>query len=260
MSGDFQKIRLAMGHEGRVATLTLAAPKANVVDEAMMTEISEALTILSGKRSLRLLVLEGEGAHFSFGASVAEHVKEKAPSMLRGFHRLFGQLLEFRAPLLAKVRGQCLGGGFELAAFCHFIFADSTAQFAVPEVKLAVFPPPASLILPFKIGQGWADWMVLTGAVVDAAEAQRLGLVQRLTSPETLDSEVEAFVSKNILPLSASSLGYAQRASRWGMNERLRTSLKNLEDLYLGDLMSTHDAVEGIQSFLDKRMPVWNDT
>ncbi|MGE4159368.1 MAG: enoyl-CoA hydratase/isomerase family protein [Planctomycetota bacterium] len=257
MTREFRKIRLGMREGGAVADLALNAPKANVVDGETMGELERALESLSGERGLRVVVLSGEGPHFSFGASVPEHTRERAPAMLRGFHGLFEKLMKFDVPILAKVRGQCLGGGFELAAFCHFIFADTTAQFAVPEVKLGVFPPPASLILPLKIGQGWADWMVLTGAPVGAQEAQRMGLVQKVSSPESLDADVESFIAANLLPLSASSLRFAQRASRWAMHERLRSSLKDLEKLYLDDLMATHDAHEGIQSFLEKRKAVW---
>lgn len=257
MAEAFRKIHLALRESGAVADLTLNSPKANVVDGETMAELERALIELSAERRLRVVVFSGEGAHFSFGASVPEHTREKAPAMLRGFHGLFEKLLKFDVPLLAKVRGQCLGGGFELAAFCHFIFADTTSQFAVPEIKLGVFPPPASLILPFKIGQGWADWMVLTGAPVGAQEAHRLGLVQRVSAPERLDADVEAFIASSLLPLSASSLRLAQRASRWAMHERLRSSLKDLERLYLDDLMATPDANEGIQSFLEKRRAVW---
>ena len=102
--------------------------------------------------------------------------------MLDAFHAVFYQLVKLAVPTMAVVRGQCLGGGMELALFCNFIVADRTAAFGQPEIVLAVFPPPASVILPMKVGQSYADDIVLTGRSIDAIEAQRIGLVHLLVS------------------------------------------------------------------------------
>ena len=132
--------------DARVLRLVLDAPKANVLDSKMLTELAAALTEHGRKSTLRAILFEGRGDHFSFGASVAEHTKERAPAMLQQLHTLFRQLADLAVPTVAIVRGNCLGGGLELAAWCTWIFADPDASFGQPEIKLGVFPPMASLV------------------------------------------------------------------------------------------------------------------
>ena len=101
--------------------------------------------------------------------------------MLSAFHQLFREIIETGKPTFALVRGQCLGGGMELATFCNWIFASDEAVFGQPEINLAVYPPVASLILPFLIGQQAADDLVLSGRSVSAGEARDLGLVSSVS-------------------------------------------------------------------------------
>ena len=207
---------------------------------------------------LRLLVFEGAGKHFSFGASVAEHVKEKAGEMLSAFHSMFLRMADLAIPTAALVRGQCLGGGMELAIFCNVLFAETSAVFCQPEIKLGVLPPPASVILPLKVGQANADVLAVTGASVPASRAHEMGLVTHLV-PDGEDGweHVSGWAAKNVAPLSGASLRRAVRAARMHFNDVLRAKLPEVERLYLEDLMETHDANEGIASFLEKRKPDW---
>ena len=259
MNSEFERIQSSDSHDGSVFHIQLNAPKANVLDSKMMNEIKAALEDAGSRQECKLVVFEAAGPHFSFGASVEEHRKEKVAGMLRNFHDLFLKLIDLSLPTLAVVRGQCLGGGLELASFCDFVFADTSAVFAAPEIKLAVFPPIACLVLPRKIGQGHADRMILTGCNVTAQEAERMGLVHTVARPETLDDEINQFIEEYILPKSASSLRHAAQASRWEFNEELREHCKELEDFYLNSLMSTEDANEGIQAFLEKRPAEWKN-
>jgi cyclohexa-1,5-dienecarbonyl-CoA hydratase len=146
----------------------------------------------------------------------------------------------------------------ELAISTNFLFAESTAVFGQPEIKLAVFPPPASVILPLKIGQANADVFALTGASVPAGRAYEMGLVTHLV-PEGEDGwdHVNRWAAETLAPLSGSSLRRACAAVRSQFNEVLRTKLAEVERIYLSDLMETHDASEGIASFLEKRKPDW---
>src|SRR5574341_57067 len=159
---EFKKIKLGLAHENQMLALTLNAPKGNVLDREMMTELVKAIGEQGRGSSIKALVFQGEGDHFSFGASVPEHQKQFAPQMLATFHELFRTLIAVNKPCLALVRGQCLGGGFELAMFCHWIFAAENAKFGQPEINLAVFPPVASFLLPYRIGQSAADDLVLS--------------------------------------------------------------------------------------------------
>jgi cyclohexa-1,5-dienecarbonyl-CoA hydratase len=140
----------------------------------MLREISCALAGFEQNKKLKLILFTGEGKHFSFGASVQEHTKENAAMMLRAFHDVFYRLVELSIPTMALVKGQCLGGGMELAIFCNIIVADQSAVFGQPEIVLGVFPPPASVILPRKVGQAHADAIVLSGQSIDASEAYRI--------------------------------------------------------------------------------------
>lgn len=247
-------------HEGQVVRLTLNAPKANVLDSEMMTELQSELDSLAGQSQVKLIQFTGTGDHFCFGASVAEHTKENAPRMLKQFHQLFYTLVTIAKPTMAIVSGQCLGGGMELALMCNFIFADSTSRFGQPEIALGVFAPPASLLLPMKVGQATADALLLTGRSIKGPEAHTCGIVNELfETRQSMDEAVTAWVTKHILPKSASSLAYAVRAARWQFNRTLGKRLEALERFYVDELMNTHDANEGINSFLEKRSPEWTD-
>ena len=249
------KIRVEPFLDGQALRVVLDAPKGNVLDSVMMGEILGVLDTLGERRELKLLCFVGSGDHFSFGASVQEHVRDKAPAMLDAFHRMFLQMAELAIPTAAAVRGRCLGGGMELAAFCNWVVAHPGAKFGQPEIELGVLAPIASLILPLRIGQGATDDLLLSGRTIDAQEAARIGLVtQTADDPQ---AAIEELAGKHLGPKSASSLRWAVRAARWEWNRRLKGDIAAIERLYLDELMATHDANEGLASFLEKRRPTW---
>jgi cyclohexa-1,5-dienecarbonyl-CoA hydratase len=251
------KIRPERLWDGAGLKLVLDAPKANVLDAEMMSAIREQLdTTVAGMPGLKLLVFEGAGTHFCFGASVQEHQRDQAAQMLAGFHGMFLKLVDRAVPTAAVVRGQCLGGGMELAIFCNWIFASPSARFGQPEIQLGVFPPPASVILPLKLGQAAADHLCLSGESWTAEQALARGLVHEVA--EDPMAALDAFFAKHLAPKSASSLRMATRAARMAFNEALRKQLPALERLYVDELMATHDANEGIAAFLEKRPAVWD--
>ncbi len=254
---QFGKINLNDSHDGQVLTLTLNAPKANILDKEMMTELTQAVQEEGQRPSVKALVFQGEGEHFSFGASVPEHQKEFVGEMLTTFHQFFRTLIEISKPTFALVRGQCLGGGLELAAFCNWIFASEDAMFGQPEIKLAVFPPVASLVLPHRIGQSAADDLVLSGRSIPAQEAKQLGLVHSISSEP--EKELSEFISKHILSKSAVALQFAAKSSRFEMHQAFLKNIEAVEKMYVQELMETEDANEGIRSFMEKRKPVWKN-
>lgn len=257
MAGKILKESLS---DNQVVRLTLNAPKGNVLDAEMMGELQSALDDIKNHPEVKLIQFIGTGDHFSFGASVAEHTKENASAMLKQFHGLFHSLADLAIPTAAIVSGQCLGGGMELALMCNFLFADKSAKFGQPEISLAVFAPPASLILPMKIGQARADCLLVTGRIISVDEANQFGLVTRVFDDQKSMLEgVEEWVGKNILTKSASSLKFAVKAARTEFNCTLKTHLKELEKLYNDELMATDDANEGINSFLERRKPEWKN-
>ncbi len=251
------KVRLEFAHEDQVARVVLNAPKANIVDQEMMADLESAFDQLAARRDLKAIVLIGEGPNFSFGASVQEHLPEQISATLTRLHALLRRIAEAPAPTIVAVRGQCLGGGLELALACDLILAEETAQLGCPEIQLDVFPPAASALLPVRIGAGPAASLVLTGASVTGAAAAAMGLVARTAGPGQLEMVLAEWLAKDFLPRSPAALRYAALAVRRPLIRALEQDLPVIERLYLQDLMSEPDAVEGIRAFLEKRLPRW---
>ena len=243
-----------------VIELVIGPPPSNIVSEAVMGEVMGHIEKINSEPDSKLIILTGAGNHFSYGASVPEHTPEKVGSMIPKFHKFIDKILSSPVPIMAKVKGRCLGGGFETAIACHLIFAEKTASFAVPEIILGVFPPPASALLPMMIGDSLANEIVLTGVAKSGEELKGCNLVNEVfDNSEAMEASINKFINNKIMPLSASSLRKASQAVRYGVVTRYREYIKKAEELYLKDLMSTHDAVEGITSFMEKRNPEWKN-
>lgn len=255
-----QKIKIIYTHDNSVANIILDDGKANVLDKIMMAELIELLASFNHQPQLKLITFEGAGGNFSYGASVAEHAKELAAEMLNSFHKLFYTIIDLNIPTLAKISGQCLGGGFELPLVCNFIFADKTAKMGQPEILLGVFAPPASIMLPLKIGNAKSDELLITGRIISAERAMAMGLINQVfDDKESMDTATDEWITRNILGKSASSLKYATKAARASFNFFMKKSLPDFTELFINELMETEDANEGINSFLEKRKPVWKN-
>jgi cyclohexa-1,5-dienecarbonyl-CoA hydratase len=237
--------------------LRLARPKANIIDAAMIAALQTALAAHLPGPQLRAVLLDAEGPHFSFGASVEEHLPESCAAMLRSLHALIRQLLECPVPVLVAVRGQCLGGGLEVVAAGDFIFAAPDAMLGQPEIRLAVFAPAASCLLPERVGQANARDLLFSGRSISAGEAHRIGLVNAVA--EDPEGAALDYFTKHLAPLSASSLRFAVQAARSDYAQRVTAKLAEVEKLYLEGLMATHDAVEGLTAFIAKRPAEWQD-
>ena len=226
------KVLTRVTHDGAVLRVVLNAPKGNILDAAMMRELTEVLVGPAKDTNLKALVLEGAGPNFSFGASVEEHAPNNVRTMLLSFHELFRKL-------------------------ASLLFASEDAQLGQPEIRLGVIAPMASLVLPMRVGQRAAERLLISGETIDARKALALGLVDAVSA----DPEKDAlgFIETNLLPSSASSLRFATRAARRPINAALERDLPALESLYLEELMQTHDAVEGIEAFMHKRPAKWRN-
>ncbi|MDH5492282.1 MAG: enoyl-CoA hydratase/isomerase family protein [Myxococcales bacterium] len=245
--------------EGRIARLSLSAGKGNVLTKALNGELARAFDALGEDRRLRAIVLTAEGKDFSFGASVPEHAPGQVEQMLPAFHALFRSIARSALPVVAAVRGRCLGGGFELALAAHRIFVTPDAKLGVPEVTLGVFPPVAAALLPLRVPQPVVDRMVGLGEIVDGSLAVQLGLADTLVeAPEALESEALDW-ARRTLDLSGAAVRFATRAARAAWDEALGSRLAQLEALYLNELMETADAREGIAAFIERRKPRWVD-
>jgi cyclohexa-1,5-dienecarbonyl-CoA hydratase len=251
-------LKVSMERDGKLLRLTLARPKANIVDASMIAALRGALDEHLSGPHLRAVLLSSEGPHFSFGASVEEHLPDSCAQMLKSLHALVLQLVESPVPVLVAVRGQCLGGGLEVAAAGHLIFAAPGAMLGQPEIKLAVFAPAASCLLPERIGQGRAEDLLFSGRSITAEEALRIGLVNVVA--EDPDQAALDYFDQHLAPVSASTLRFAVRAVRSDAMQRIRAKIEFVEKMYLEELMTTHDAVEGLTAFVAKRAAVWQDS
>ena len=240
----------------RLWEVRLATPKANILDAAKMSGLREIFRAAGETPALAAVLLTAEGPHFSFGASVEEHLPDRVAAMLASFHGVFRAIAASGVPVVAAVRGQCLGGGLELVSFCHRVFAAPDAMLGQPEIKLGVFAPVASVLLPERVGRGAADDLLLSGRSIDATQALRIGLVDEVgDDPE---GRARAYVEDVFGPLSAAVLRHAARAAREEFHRRMFTALEHLEQSYLDELMETADAVEGLRAFIAKRKPQWS--
>jgi cyclohexa-1,5-dienecarbonyl-CoA hydratase len=256
-----QKVKLNYKHSGQVAQVILDDGKGNVLDSIMMGELNQVFAEFKKNPDIKIITFEGEGKHFSFGASVEEHTKENAAQMLKSFHQMFYTIIDLSIPTLSKISGQCLGGGLELALICNFMFAEASAKLGQPEIMLGVFPPPASVLLPLKIGSARAEELLISGKIIDATAAHDIGLLNYVfENKDELNLETEKWIEKYILPKSASSLRYAVAASRISLNKTVKEKLAELESIYVNELMETYDANEGINSFLEKRKAEWKNS
>lgn len=246
-------------HAGRVTRITLGPPPGNLISARLVDELGDALGIAAAQVETAIVVIIGAGDHFSYGASVEEHRPGEIEQVLPRFHQLVGDLLECPVPTLAAVSGLCLGGGFELAMSCSLLFCEAGAKFGLPEIKLGVFPPVASVLLPRLMGRALSTKLILGGNPVDASVLQTCGAVSVITEAGHLDETVTQFIRESILDKSASSLRLAHRATREEIAAHYRTHIPAAEKLYLEELMSTPDAAEGVQAFLEKRAPRWTN-
>ncbi|MEW6688281.1 MAG: cyclohexa-1,5-dienecarbonyl-CoA hydratase [Pseudomonadota bacterium] len=250
-----EPLKVWLERDGALLRLRLARPRANIIDAEMISALDQGFSKYKKNEGLLAALLDHEGPHFSFGASVEEHLPERCAEMLAALHRLLAQMLEWPKPILVCVRGQCLGGGLELAAAGHLLFAAPDAQLGQPEIKLGVFAPAASVLLPARIGQARAEDLLYSGRPIDARTAAAWGLANEVADDPV--AAALAYFEAHLQGKSAASLALAVRAAREPFAELARARLDGVEALYLERLMATHDAQEGLKAFMEKRQPEW---
>ncbi len=248
-------LRVWLEAEGRLLRLRLSKPKANLIDADMIAALDHALTDHFDNPGLGAVLLDAEGPHFSYGASVEEHMPGQCEAMLTGIHGLILRMVETTVPILVAARGQCLGGGLEVALAGHLLFVTPDAVLGQPEMKLGVFAPAASCLLPELIGPMRALDLLLSGRTISGAEAAAIGMAREaVAEPE---HAALTYFDEYLKPKSASSLRYAVKAARSDFAARVAAKIRSVERLYLDELMKTHDAVEGLQAFAAKRAVQW---
>ena len=253
----YQSIQLNI--DDRVARITFCRPPLNIFNIAMMKEINAALSELS-HASLVAIVFAAEknSRAFSAGVAVEDHTPDTVYQMLDTFHAIFRMLESLSKPTIALVDGPALGGGCELVSACDIVIASDRSRFGQPEVKLGVFPPVAAVLLPLVIGEKRARELIFTGEIIDAAEAARLGLCNHVVPFAHLEQKLTETLAR-LRELSAATLEFTRHAMDLGRGRTIDKALKELENIYLHELMKSSDANEGINAFMEKRRPVWRN-
>jgi cyclohexa-1,5-dienecarbonyl-CoA hydratase len=250
-----QPLKTWLEADGRLLRLRLDRPKANLVDAAMIAALDKALVEHLGNGNLGAIILDAEGPHFSFGASVEEHLPDQCAAMLSALHGLILRMVESPVPILVAVRGQCLGGGLELALAGHLVFVALDTNLGQPEMKLGVFAPAASCLLPELVGPMRAFDLLVSGRSITGAEAAAIGIAhEAVADPERA---ALSYFEEHLKPKSASSLRHAVKAARLDYVARVKAKIRAVEPLYLDELMATNDAVAGLEAFIAKRSPQW---
>jgi enoyl-CoA hydratase len=245
--------------QGDIAIIKFNRPKAlNAINPDMIRETHDALARIQTDKTVRVLILTGEGDKaFIAGADIA-HMVKLTPIQIRGFSRA-GQDLLFRIetlhiPVIACVNGFALGGGIEFAMACDFIYASDNAKFGQPEINLGVIPGfGGTQRLPRLVGKAMAKELCMTGAMISAEEAKAIGLVNKILSPESLWEE-----TMKTAQLIASKGKVSLKATKDCINRGLNMDLQDgcyMESDNFGLCMSSPDGKEGMTAFLEKRKP-----
>jgi enoyl-CoA hydratase len=240
----------------RIATITVNRPdKLNALNDALMAELRTAIAEARRRRDVGGVLLTGAGRAFVAGADIAEledqtAVEGKARAV-RG-QQVFRRFETSPKPIVAAVNGFALGGGCELAMACHIRIASEAAKFGQPEVKLGIVPGyGGSQRLPRLVGKGRALQLLLTGEMIDAAEAYRIGLVNRVVPAAELMTTARAMLAA-ILAQGPLAVAYCLEAVDRGLDMGLDDAIA-LEASYFGLLSATADKAEGVRAFLEKR-------
>lgn len=242
--------------KGRAGLVTLNRPKAlNALNAQLIEELNTALLVFENDPDIGCVVITGNEKAFAAGADVKEMAgKTYVDAYLGKFLSGWGGLAETRKPAIAAVSGFCLGGGCELAMMCDFIIASGTAKFGQPEITLGIMPGAGGTQRMARfIGKAKAMDMILTGRMMDAAEAERCGLVSRIVPADKLVDEAIAAAEK-IASYSQPIVMMAKETVNRAFETTLAEGIRFERRLFLS-MFATEDQKEGMRAFIEKRKP-----
>jgi len=243
----------------KVARITFNRPKSlNALNTALLTELRDVLEDAEADAEVRAVVITGAGDRaFCAGVDIGELLERsstEASEWLRWAQGITTYIEKIKKPIIAKVNGFCLGGGIELAMACDFRIASKKAIFGLPEINLAIIPGGGGTQrLTRLIGKTKAMEMLMCGEHIDAEEAFRVALVNKVVPADNLDSEVDELVKK-LLSKSPVTLGIIKDAVNKGIEMDLERALQYEVECF-GSAFATEDAREGLKAFLEKRKP-----
>ncbi len=256
MATETQTSRIITEVLRSVARISLHNPPLNVIDLQMMDELAQAVSDIESRPEISTIVITSHSSAFSAGVDVAAHTPDKVEAMLSKFNTVIRALVSTRKVTIASVHGHCLGGGAELAMVCVLVYTTEAAQWGLPEIKLGCYPPVAVTALAALVGQKHAADLILTGRTISGSEAASIGLANRAVPKDQLEDVVEDAL-EHLSKLSPAALAITKKAIYAWDSIHFDKGLARAEKIYLDELMTTEDAREGINAFLEKREPQW---
>jgi enoyl-CoA hydratase len=246
--------------QGRVGIIRLNRPQAlNALNKALIAELTQAIETFDADEKIGCMLITGNDKAFAAGADIKEMAdKPFIDAYLGDFVSNWNVAARARKPIVAAVAGFALGGGCELAMQCDIVIAADTAKFGQPEIKLGVIPGiGGTQRLARAVGKAKAMDLILTGRMMDAAEAEKSGLVARLVSPEKLMDEamkVAETIANMSLPSVLAGKEAVNRAFEGGLSEGMAFERRIFHSLF-----ATADQKEGMKAFIEKRTPKWKN-
>ena len=244
-----------------IALVTISRPKAlNALNTRFFQEMDAMIEKVSSMPDVKVMVITGDGKAFVAGADIAEMV-DKTPEEGTAFSKIgqntFSSIEKMEIPVIAAINGFALGGGLELAMGCDIRIASTKAKFGQPEVNLGLIPGYAGTQrLPRLVGSGDALLLLMTGDMIGAEDALRIGLVQKIAEPDQLMEEVMK-IAKTIASKGPQAVRKVKKVVREGLQTDFETG-SNIESEQFGSLFGKgSEGEEGMKAFLEKRKPNW---
>ncbi len=243
---------------GGRADIILKRPPRNVLDGQMLEEMVTALEPLRDDETLKALVIRGSGGNFCGGIELLELTTENVGLFMPNYTRLFDIINGIRGVVIAGIKGEAFSAGCEIACFADVTIAGKSAKFCFPDIKIGLFPPIATAVLPRLVGRNRSfDW-IFSSRLISAEEALSHNLISRLVPDDQLEAFVEEYAAR-ILSLSGAAIICAKRALDSALYVPVMEGLKKTESTYMIDLMNSIDPHEGIKAAIEGRTPVWRN-
>jgi len=255
--------KLKVELRGHTALVTIDNPGANTWDTESLPALKDLVEKLNSEKNVYALVITGAGEKFfSAGADLklfADGDPATARTMAEYFGEAFETLADFRGVSIAAVNGFAMGGGLEVALACDIRIAEEQAQMALPEARVGLLPcAGGTQRLSWLVGEGWAKRIILCGERVDAATAERIGLVEEVVGKGTALERALA-LAEQVGEQSPTSVAFCKRLLHSGRDTVIGGGLESERDLFV-ELFSTQDQREGVNAFLEKRKPEWKNS
>lgn len=248
--------------QGHVGIMTINSPPANALSTTVLDDLANRLDEIEKDASIKVVVLKGEGRFFSAGADIKEFTalgtQEAYQALAEKGQALFDRIEQFKIPFIAAVHGAALGGGLELAMACHMRIVTENAKLGLPELNLGIIPGFAGTQrLPQYVGLAKAYEMILSGEPIDGKKAFAYGLANQVVQEEALETTALQLAEK-IAAKSKPSISHVMTLIRYAKSSQFKDGVQ-AEAKAFGEVFQTEDAKEGVQAFIEKRQPTFQD-